>query len=231
MEARAGPGFRVNADRKSALAGRRVGIRLARRGFAEGSHWTSSMTVPPSGSDLLPLDEEASARLELDATLVALRADVLGYLHGQLRDREIAADLAQESLLRMLRYRDVPAAERRYVLFHIARNLLAEHRRAQFRHRASQHVSLDDVAPLHASQASVEAIVDARMAIERLIKRVIVKLPPKCALAFAMNRVDGLSYPQIAKEMGISVKAVEKHISRALKACRAEVGDRDFQAL
>jgi RNA polymerase sigma-70 factor (ECF subfamily) len=228
MEALAGSGRRVNADRKSVLAGRRGGVRFAHRGFVEGSHWTPSMTVPPSGSDLAPLDEETPGRAEFDAALVALRAEVLGYLHGQLRDREIAADLAQETLLRMMRYRDVPAQERRYVMFHIARNLLAEYRRAQFRHRASRHVSLEDVATLEDCQASVEAIVDARRAIERLVKRVIHRLPPKCGLAFAMNRIDGLTYPQISKEMGISVKAVEKHISRALKACRAEVGDRDF---
>lgn len=187
------------------------------------------MTVPSSGSDLVPPDEEASECAPFDTALAELRADVLGYLHGQLRDRDTAADLTQEALLRMMRYREVPAAERRYLLFHIARNLLVEHRRTQFRHHASQHVSLDAVAPLQAHQAPVEAIVDARMAIERLVKRVITQLPPKCALAFAMNRIDGLTYPQIAKEMGISEKMVEKHIARALKACRAEVGDRDFQ--
>lgn len=187
------------------------------------------MTMPPSELDWVPPAEEvAPARTDFDAALTDLRADVLRYLHGQLLDRDVAADLTQEALLRMMRYRDVPAAERRYLLFHIARNLLSEHRRAQMRHHASQHVSLDDVAPLQARQASVEAIVDARMAVERLVKRVITQLPPKCALAFALNRVDGLSYPQIAKEMGISVKMVEKHISRALVACRAEVGDRDF---
>jgi len=185
------------------------------------------MTVPSSESDLVPPGEAAECA-EFSAALADMRAAVFAYLHGQLGDREIAADLAQETLLRMMRYREVPAAERRYVMFHIARNLLAEYRRAQFRHRASRHVSLDDVAPLEDCQSSVEAIVDARRTFERLVKRVILGLPPRCGLAFAMNRVDGLSYPQIAKEMGISVKAVEKHISRALKACRAEVGDLDF---
>jgi len=37
-----------------------------------------------------------------------------------------------------------------------------------------------------------------------------------------------MSYPQIADQMGISVKMVEKHITKALVACRAAVGDRDF---
>lgn len=229
MGALAGMGPWVNADRKSVLAGGRGELRLAACGFADDCRWTLSMTVPPSESDWAPPSGEAASVCgNLDAGLSDLRADVLRYLHGQLRDCDIAADLAQEALLRMMRYRDVPAAERRYLLFRIARNLVIEHRRTQGRHYTSQHVSRDDVAPLQAQQAPVEAIVDARVALERLIKRVILRLPPKCALAFALSRVDGLSYPQIAKEMGISVKMVEKHIARALVACRTEVGDRDF---
>jgi RNA polymerase sigma-70 factor (ECF subfamily) len=43
-----------------------------------------------------------------------------------------------------------------------------------------------------------------------------------------LSRFDGLTYPQVADKMGISVKMVEKHITRALVACRLAVGDRDF---
>ncbi len=189
------------------------------------------MIESPPGSDLVPPDEEAPSRSGFDALLVELRGDLFAYLSRQLGDHETAADLTQEAMLRMMKYRDAPGVDgHRYLLFHIARNLVFEYRRTQGRRHAMQHVSIDDIAPLHAGQPSVESIVDARMAIERLIKRVILRLPPKCALAFALNRVHGLSYPQIAKEMKISVKAVEKHIARALVACRAEVGDRDFWA-
>lgn len=40
-----------------------------------------------------------------------------------------------------------------------------------------------------------------------------------------LNRIDGLTYPEVAAVMGISVKMVEKHISRALAASRAAVGE------
>jgi DNA-directed RNA polymerase specialized sigma24 family protein len=35
-----------------------------------------------------------------------------------------------------------------------------------------------------------------------------------------MHRVEGLSYPEIARRFGISTKAVEKHMSHALRELR-----------
>jgi DNA-directed RNA polymerase specialized sigma24 family protein len=36
--------------------------------------------------------------------------------------------------------------------------------------------------------------------------------------AFRLHKLDGMSHAQTAQVMGLSVKAVEKHISAALKA-------------
>jgi RNA polymerase sigma-70 factor (ECF subfamily) len=35
-----------------------------------------------------------------------------------------------------------------------------------------------------------------------------------------LNRIEGMSYTEIAEHCGISVKAVEKHISKALRLLR-----------
>jgi RNA polymerase sigma-70 factor (ECF subfamily) len=79
-------------------------------------------------------------------------------------------------------------------------------------------------------QPAMETVLDARRAIDRLLNCTLANLPPKCRLAFMLNRFDGLTYPQVAARMGISVKMVEKHITSSLVACRLAVGDRDFQA-
>jgi RNA polymerase sigma factor (sigma-70 family) len=190
----------------------------------------ASMIVPPLESEeRVPHDEEAAFRVGFDASLAEVRDELLAYLRRRLGDRETAADLTQEALLRMLKYREAPEIEdRRAMLFRIANNLVLEYRRARYRHHAAQHVTLDDAGPLRMDQASVEAIADARQTLDRLLTHTITGLPPKCRLAFMLNRFDGLTYPQVAARMHISVKMVEKHITRALAACRLAVGDRDF---
>jgi RNA polymerase sigma-70 factor (ECF subfamily) len=176
-----------------------------------------------------PTPGAASTRDAFDAALAEHQDELLQYLHRRLRDRETAADLAQETLTRMMRYRDAENVEdRKSLLFRIANNLIFEHHRVRRRHRANHHVSLDDTMHLRAPEPPVEVMVDARQAIDRLLKRTLVELPPRCRLAFMLSRFDGLSYLEIAARMDISVKMVEKHITKALVACRAAVGDRDF---
>jgi len=48
----------------------------------------------------------------------------------------------------------------------------------------------------------------------------IQTLPQKCRKAFILNYVNEFSYKEIASEMNISVKTVEKHISKALRVLR-----------
>lgn len=57
------------------------------------------------------------------------------------------------------------------------------------------------------------------------IEKVINQLPDKCAVVFNESRFNGLSNKDIANKFNISVKAVEKHISKALKLFSEEFKD------
>lgn len=61
--------------------------------------------------------------------------------------------------------------------------------------------------------------------LQRLIEEAILSLPPKCQDIFNKSRMENLSNKEIAERMNISVKAVEGHISRALRQIRAYLGD------
>ncbi len=57
------------------------------------------------------------------------------------------------------------------------------------------------------------------------VKNTIASLPDKEREVFLLNRIDKLKYKEIADFLGISIKTVEKHISRALKTIRKEIGN------
>ncbi len=52
------------------------------------------------------------------------------------------------------------------------------------------------------------------------IEETIESLPPQCRNVFVMHRFEGKSYPEIARALEVSVKAVEAHISKALAVFR-----------
>ncbi|MDF9794810.1 RNA polymerase sigma-70 factor (ECF subfamily) [Catalinimonas alkaloidigena] len=52
------------------------------------------------------------------------------------------------------------------------------------------------------------------------IDHAVQALPPRCRTVFALSRYEEMSYAEIADQLSISVKAVEKHMGKALKMMR-----------
>lgn len=50
-------------------------------------------------------------------------------------------------------------------------------------------------------------------------------LPPQCRIVFQLSRQEGLTYPEIAREMGISSKTVENQMGKALRILREQLHD------
>lgn len=59
---------------------------------------------------------------------------------------------------------------------------------------------------------------------EKDIFNEIKKLPPKCQEVFMLSRFEDYSSAEIAEQLDISVRTVEKHISNALKHLKATIG-------
>jgi RNA polymerase sigma-70 factor (ECF subfamily) len=55
------------------------------------------------------------------------------------------------------------------------------------------------------------------------IERTLRSLPPQCRKVFELSRNEEQSYKEISGKLGISISAVEKHVSRALRTLRKTV--------
>ena len=71
---------------------------------------------------------------------------------------------------------------------------------------------------------------DVELLYQRL-DQAIAHLPKKCRLVFSMSRDEAYTNRKIAEELGISEKAVEKHITHAIKALRNELGPKGLVLL
>lgn len=61
--------------------------------------------------------------------------------------------------------------------------------------------------------------------LQEYINGIVEHLPEKCQLVFKYSRAEGMSIPEISKEMGIAEKTVEAHLTKALKTIRKDLKD------
>jgi RNA polymerase sigma-70 factor (ECF subfamily) len=169
----------------------------------------------PIGSEVRPLFEAAFR--EHHTALVR-------FLRRRVGNDADARDIAQETYLRVLRYRENQDLDSlKALLFRIASNLVYMRARTARAHRWIDQPSVEEEVAPPANDPSHEQRVFSEQQLGRLMG-VIERLPAKCQQVFVLSRFHDMTYPQIAARLGISVKMVEKHITKALAICRSEVG-------
>jgi len=149
--------------------------------------------------------------------------ELLNFLARQVKDRDTAADLAQESFVRVLSAQSAGIAvqDMRALLYRTARNLVIDqHRRAVHR----QHDDIDALGDMEQPLAPQHQQPDEILAYEQqasVLVRAIGALPPRCREAFVLNRFEGLSHQEVAERMGISKNMVAQHVARGILSCQA----------
>jgi RNA polymerase sigma-70 factor (ECF subfamily) len=171
----------------------------------------------------LQLAVREQAPLSVRDLIGRYHASLLGFLRQRLRLADDANDVAQEAYIRMMQYegsRDVKSPSS--LLFRIAINVANDLGRAEQVRHAGDQCELDELE-IDSGVATPERAVAAAQDLD-LLYETIAGLPPKCRQVFLLSRVHEMTYPQIARHCGISVKMVEKHISHALAVCLERVG-------
>ncbi|MGF7148951.1 RNA polymerase sigma-70 factor (ECF subfamily) [Sphingomonas zeicaulis] len=136
------------------------------------------------------------------------------FFRRQTRQTEDAPDLVQRCFARLIAIGDKGSIARpRAYLSRIALNLVRDDARAKARHA---DVILLPGAEAHSS-TDPHGQLEARDMLAR-IDDAMLALPERTREIFMAHRFDDLTYNEIAEQTGLSVKTVEKHMSRALAA-------------
>lgn len=140
-------------------------------------------------------------------------ANVKAALMRRGRSAQDAEDLMQEAWVRLASYgQDKPVHSPEAFLMRTALNLSVD----RYRHELVQGelVSLEDVVLLDVAP-SAEAAVLGKERVARLAV-CLGRLTERTRDIFLAHRIDGMTYAEIAEAYGISVSAVEQHVSKAM---------------
>ncbi|WP_109699300.1 RNA polymerase sigma-70 factor [Chitinophaga deserti] len=131
--------------------------------------------------------------------------------------REAAEDAVTEVFMSLWNNRDRQVIENMdHYLVRAAKNLSLKY---LIRQRKMDQALLRMVDTLqdHHRHSDPERPLEVKE-ITAMARKTLDSLPEKTRSIFLMNREEGLTYQQIAERTGLSVKSVEYHVSRALRA-------------
>jgi RNA polymerase sigma-70 factor (ECF subfamily) len=137
-------------------------------------------------------------------------------------------DIAAETFLQLLESPGLtPIREPRALLTTIAQRLLYQ----LWRRRDLERQHHEQLQQVNRHQAiSPEEQVQLRQTLHGL-DRTLERLPGKVRATFLLSRIDGLTYPQIAAQLGISQRSVSDYMTRTQALCARHSANQPLNSL
>lgn len=140
---------------------------------------------------------------------------VRNFIYYKSGNLALAEDIMQEAFLRLWKGREKvdPEKAKSYV-FAVANNLFldsARHQQVVLKYQNHPTRDSDNESPQHVLEQK-----EFKAALEKAIN----DLPDGQREVFLLNRIEKLTYQEIADRLGVSVKAIEKRMGKALKRMR-----------
>jgi len=154
----------------------------------------------------------------LEALFARHRGALVRYFERRGYPIDVAEDYVQDVFIRIARSNLKNVENFEAYLFVAASNVAISHgRKLRVRH-ASEHDSIHNLE-LDSEEASPARVLEGKEALSRL-RFFLSEMKPRTREIFLLNRLHGLNYTQLATRFGLSVSAVEKHMSNALAHIR-----------
>lgn len=139
-----------------------------------------------------------------------------GWLRSRLGNSADAADLAQDTFVRVMTARNAaPIREPRGYLSAIARSLLIDKSRRRAIERAYLFALAQKPEPVEVSPEVRLSILEMLVAVDSLLD----ELGKRTREIFLSVQLDGQTYAALAERLGVSVTTVKNHLVRAMTEC------------
>lgn len=156
------------------------------------------------------------------ATFLRHQSELLQFLTYKVSCNVAADDLLQETYLRIARIpNDSEIVNKRAFVYRIADNLAVDHLRGVTRqHKRDGGTVTEEII---CTSPEPDTVLSGLQQME-MLEKFIYELPLQSRTVFLLCRVEGKSYSEVAKELGISVRTVENHVYKAMKLLKCQIG-------
>ena len=168
-----------------------------------------------------PARADAATTRALAAVIEAYDRRLARYLARRLPGDDIP-DALQEIYSRLTRILggDPQAQLSAAYVFKTADSIVRDQfRRQRVRHHGA-HVEIEDHLPTQMPSPFENLLWRQNLA---RVRKALDALPQVQRRILLLHRLDGMSLPDVAQELGVPLRTVERHLSRALTACRLQL--------
>ena len=147
--------------------------------------------------------------------------DVRRYILYRSGDEEVATDIAQDTFLRIWeKQMIINPKTAKGLLFKIASDLfISRYRREQLAFNFFNTFEPNEKSLTPEDELNYQELKNA-------YETALKSMPEKQRVVFLLSRIDELKYKEIADQLGLSVKAIEKRMSLALEHLKKHLKDK-----
>lgn len=138
------------------------------------------------------------------------------FIYSYIPDIEVAKDIVQDTFMSLWQNRDKYHLTSS-LLYTIAKNKSIDYIKANHQTKILKGISIDVFTNLSQPNQDEESEITK---ITEEIWKYVETLPTQCKKIFILSRLDNLKNKEIADQLNISIKAVEKQITKALNLIR-----------
>lgn len=143
---------------------------------------------------------------------------IRSFAYFKTGDTSQADDVVQETFLKIWSMRDkVRQQTLKPLLYTIAGNIIKNN----FKHNQIVYQFERQSVSENTSEAADSAMLTDEF--NQKLQKALAEIPEGPRIVFLMNRIEGLTYNEIAQRLNLSVKAIEKRMSEAIAVLRSRI--------
>lgn len=171
------------------------------------------------------LKQDSLSRDLIETLYLAHKDELLNFLRKLLRNPDEAVEVLQETYFRLLKRDSIDglSANAKAYLFSTAKNLVVDRARRRLVRARAEHAVTECYTPYSTHPTEPETSAHWGQ-VARLYEEALRELAPLTRQIFLLHKHRRKTYAEVALELSVSSKTVERHVAKAMRHMQSCLG-------